>query len=99
MSSAPNQLSFLPDDYLERKAQRRTTIFFGVMFAIVLTACLVTSNISKNQTRAVEQQLASIDGDYTEAAKRIEQFQQLQAKQRTMARQAELTSSLLEKVP
>jgi hypothetical protein len=99
MSSAPNQLSFLPDDYLERKAQRRTTIFFGVLFALVLAGCLITTHVSKNQTRQVEQQLASIEGEYTEAAKRIEQFQQLQTKQRQMARQAELTSSLLEKVP
>src|SRR3954471_7833693 len=97
--NAPNQLSFLPDDYLERKAQRRTTIIFGVLFGLVLAGCLFATQVSKKKMRVVEQQLAAIDSEYAEAAKRIEQFQQLQTKQRQMARQAELTSSLLEKVP
>ena len=37
--------------------------------------------------------------DKAQAARPIEQFQKLQEKQRTMAMQAELTSSLIEKVP
>ena len=55
--------------------------------------------VSEVRNREIEKQHATIDEQYTEAAKRIAQFQQLQTKQRTMARQAELTSSLLEKVP
>jgi hypothetical protein len=49
--------------------------------------------------RRVESEHASVEKQYTEAAKRISQVQQMQEKQRTMAIQAELTASLLEKVP
>jgi len=97
--SAPNQLSFLPDDYLARKAQRRTNIFCGVLFTVVMTAIGVTFSITEKKVRQVERQHDVVEADYAEAAKRIEQVQQLQAKQRQMAHQAELTSSLLEKVP
>jgi len=97
--SAPNQLSFLPDDYLARKAQRRTNIFCGVLFTVVMTAIGVTFSITEKKVREVERQHDAVESDYAEAAKRIEQVQQLQTKQRQMAHQAELTSSLLEKVP
>jgi Tfp pilus assembly protein PilN len=97
--SAPNQLSFLPDDYLARKAQRRTNIFCGVLFTVVMTAIGVTFSITEKKVHEVERQHDTVETQYAEAAKRIEQVQQLQAKQRQMAHQAELTSSLLEKVP
>ena len=32
---APNELSFLPDDYLERKARRRANAICAVLFFIV----------------------------------------------------------------
>src|SRR5437870_2031923 len=93
MTAAPNQLSFLPDDYLAQKAQRRTNIFCAVLFLIVMTGIGAAFKVSEVRNREIEKQHATIDEQYTEAAKRIAQFQQLQAKQRTMARQAELTSA------
>ena len=42
MSSAPNQLSFLPDDYLELKAQRRTNAICAGLFAVVVGMVGVT---------------------------------------------------------
>src|SRR5438874_1637928 len=99
MTAAPNQLSFLPDDYLAQKAQRRNNILCAGLFMIVMTGIGAALQVSEVRNRNIEKQHTTIDEQYTEAAKRIAQFQQLQAKQRTMARQAELTSALLEKVP
>ena len=96
---SPNELSFLPDDYLERKAQRRTNAICATLFLIVMTAIGSAFTYTEKAMRQAEQQHDAIEKHYTDAAKRIEQFQQLQEKQRTMAMQAELTSSLLEKVP
>jgi Tfp pilus assembly protein PilN len=97
--SAPNELSFLPDDYLDRKRQRRTNVICAVVFAIVMGTIGTTFSFSERSLRAVEKQHASIEAEYSDAAKRIEQVQQLLNKQRTMSRQAEITASLLEKVP
>src|SRR6185437_4317940 len=97
--AAPNELSFLPDDYLERKTRQRTNAICAVLFCITLGAIAAAFWVTERSMREIEQQASIVDRQYTDAAKRIEQFQELQEKQRTMAHQAELTDSLLEKVP
>src|SRR5256885_8539904 len=97
--SSPNQLSFLPDDYLERKAQRRTNVICAVLFVVVLVAIASAFTITERTNHAVERRHAEMEKQYAEAAKRLEQVNQMQEKQKRMAHQAELTASLLEKVP
>src|SRR5438105_9963650 len=97
--ASPNQLSFLPDDYLARKSQRRTNVICAGLFIVVMIAIGSAFSITERSMRQIEGKHAEIEQEYTEAAKRIEQVQQMQDKQRTMAHQAELTASLLEKVP
>ena len=96
---APNELSFLPDDYLERKARRRTNAICAVLFCIVISAIGAAFTVTERSMREIDQQYTTVNQQYADAAKRIEQVQQMQEKQRTMATQAELTASLLEKVP
>src|SRR5438477_10961852 len=97
--NAPNELSFLPDDYLDRKRQRRTNAICATLFAVVMLTIGATFSFSERSLRAVEKDHSAVEAEYTDAARRIEQVQQLLTKQRTMARQAEITASLLEKVP
>ena len=99
MAAAPNELSFLPDDYLERKARRRTNAICAVLFCIVISAIGGAFTVTERSMREINKQYDDIQSQYTDAAKRIEQVQQMQEKQRTMAHQAELTAGLLEKVP
>lgn len=97
--NSPNELSFLPDDYLENKAQRRANVICAILFLVTMVSIGFAFTTSERSLRAVEQDHAKIEKDFTEAARRIEQVQEMQEKQRTMAHQAELTASLLEKVP
>jgi hypothetical protein len=97
--STPNELSFLPDDYLERKAQRRTNFICAGLFIVTLTAIGGTFHFSERSNRDVEKTYDSKLKEFTAEAQRIQQAEQMQEKQRTMARQAELAASLLEKVP
>lgn len=96
---SPNELSFLPDDYLERKAQRRTNLICAMLFLVVMVAIGSAFTYTERQARAVERLHEQVEREYTEAAKRIQLVQQLQEKQRKMAQQAEVAASLLEKVP
>jgi len=96
---APNELSFLPDDYMERKQRRRTNAICAVLFCVVISAIGGAFTVTERSMREIEKQYTEVERQYTDAAKRIEQVNQLQEKQRTMAHQAELTASLLEKVP
>src|SRR3954466_8687032 len=95
---SPNQLSFLPDDYLERKAARRTNAICAVLFLVVIGGVGSVFTISENATKAIDKQFNKIQDQYIGEARRIEQVAQMHDKQRRMARQAELTASLLEKV-
>ena len=97
--AAPNELSFLPDDYLERKARRRTNAICAVLFCVVISAIGGAFTVTEKAMREIEAQYAQVQDQYANAAKRIEQVQQMQDKQRKMAQQAELTAGLLEKVP
>lgn len=97
--SAPSQLSFLPDDYLKRKAQRRANAICAVLFLIIVAAIGAAFTFSERSLKNVERMHADVEQSYTIAAKKLEQVQAMQAKQRTMAQQAELSATLLEKVP
>jgi Tfp pilus assembly protein PilN len=96
---APNDLSFLPDDYLENKAQRRANVICAILFLVTMVTIGLAFTTGERSLREVEQHHTAKYQEVTTAAKRIEQFKELQEKQRTMAHQAELTASLLEKVP
>jgi len=97
--SAPNELSFLPDDYLASKQRRRTNVICASIFAVVVIAIGSAFSFTEKMTRQVEAQHVELDQKFTAAAVRIAQVQQMQEKQKTMAHQAELTASLLERVP
>jgi len=97
--SAPNQLSFLPDDYLERKARRRANILCGVLAVIVLGVIVTAFQYMEKITKAVDAKDSAVDQQYTDAARRIEKVNQMRAQQQQVVRRAELAASLVEKVP
>lgn len=97
--SKKDTLSFLPEDYLERKAQRRTNAICAVLFLAVMGAIGSAFTITERSSRSIERQYADKQTEYTEEARRIQQADQMRDKQRRMAQQAELAASLLEKVP
>src|SRR5438477_4758139 len=99
MSNSPSQLSFLPDDYLELKAQRRTNAICAGLFAVVVLVVGVTFRYTERSIAGVELEYADISRRYAEAAAPIEQFRRMQDQQRKMETQAALSASLLEKVP
>src|SRR5687768_14325355 len=97
--SAPNQLSFLPDDYLDRKARRRANILCGVLAVIVLGIIVSACWYQETVTRTVEKRFSGVEKLYTEAARRIDKVNQMRAQQQQVVRRAELAASLVEKVP
>jgi Tfp pilus assembly protein PilN len=97
--NSPNELSFLPDDYLERRARRRTNAICAILFIVVMVAISAAFKITERSSRDVEAQYDAKLREYTDAARQIEQADKMKEKQRKMAHQAEIASSLLEKVP
>src|SRR3954462_8498283 len=79
--AAPNELSFLPDDYLERKARRRTNAICAVLFCVVISGIGGAFTVTERSMREIEDQCTKVQDQYNNAAKRIEQVQQMQDKQ------------------
>ena len=96
---SPNELSFLPDDYLERKARRRANAVCGGLAVVVLGAVCSTFLYTERVVRTAEKRQADVDLVYADAARRIEQANQMRAQQAQVVRRAELAATLLEKVP
>src|SRR5436309_15856953 len=97
--ASPNQLSFLPEDYMEKKLRRRTNAIMGTLFLVVVSAIGGTLFWKEQMTRDLMKQKTALDSKMGDAARPIEQFKAMQDKQRMLAHQAELTASLLERVP
>ncbi len=98
MKSA-TELSFLPDDYLERKAQRRANALCAVLFILTMGGIGTAFTISEQASRKVNAEYNKVETEYLGEAKRIEQVREMEEKQKRMKHQADLTASLLEKVP
>src|SRR5687768_12773123 len=96
---APNELSFLPDDYLERKGRRRANALCAGLSVVVMGAIAAAFWTSERSMREVEARAAKVSKDYADAAKSIEQANRIEAQQQKIVRQADLAASLVEKVP
>lgn len=92
-------MSFLPEDYLEKRAQRRTNLLSIGLFFIVMAAVACAFYVTDRQRQEVRQQQREVDQQFIEAAKRLEQLDQLQQQKQAMIRKARVTGLLLEKVP
>jgi Tfp pilus assembly protein PilN len=97
MSTQP--LSFLPTGYLAAKARKRSFAFGGALFLIVLAGVGGAWPVTQRAVRQMEAEQAAVDREYQQASLRIEQVHKMQQAQLTLAKQAELTATLLEKVP
>ena len=99
MSASPNQLSFLPDDYLERKASRRANLVCGTLSLLVIGAIGSAFYLKERAMRDTNARAAEVEKDYATASARIEQVQTLHAKQRQIVQHAELAAALVERIP
>ena len=97
--AAPNQLSFLPDDYLERKARRRANALCAGLSVVVMGAIATAFYLTERSMSAVEARAAQVNAEFTSAARSIEQVNKMKAQQRKIVHQAELAASLVERVP
>jgi len=92
-------LSFLPEDFIEKKSQRRSNAISLTLFVLVMTGVIGAFFVTDQQRNEVRTQLAQINSQFEAAAKRLDQLQQLQARKQEMIHKAQVTATLLERVP
>src|SRR5688572_19247192 len=97
--SAPNDLSFLPDDYFQRKGRRRANALCAGLAVVVMGAIGTAFTLTERSMRALERRHVAVEKEYTEAAKSIEQVNKMRLQQQKIVHRADLAASLVEKVP
>ncbi len=91
--------SFLPDDYLNKQADRRTNLISLILFGVVMIAVFAAFLVTNRQWSQVNETTQLINAQFAEKAKQIEQRDALQAQKNEMMHRAELATALVEPVP
>lgn len=91
--------TFLPEDFIERRAERRTSIISAALFAVVTIGVIGAFFITNRQWNDVSRYQQAINVRYAQAAKDIEQLKILETQKHELLDKAELTTVLIEKVP
>jgi Tfp pilus assembly protein PilN len=94
-----NTASFLPEDYLAQKAERRTNLISLTLFAVVMAAVFGAFLVTNRQWTQVRRQQLEINEEYQQAARQIEELNELEAQKEQMLNKAELAAALVERVP
>jgi Tfp pilus assembly protein PilN len=97
--NSPNELSFLPEDYLERKARKRANILCGALSVLVMGTIGTAFALSERSMRGLDAEVAAVKARYAQEAGQIEAVKRMHSKQRQIVQHAELAAALVEKVP
>ncbi len=91
--------SFLPEDYLAQKAERRTNMICLTLFVVVMVAVFGAFLVTNRQWSQIRASKDYIDAQYRQAATRIEELTELETQREQMLHKAELVAALVERVP
>ena len=91
--------SFLPEDYLAQKAERRTNLICLTLFVVVMIAVFGAFLVTNRQWTHVKRSQEAVNVRYREAAQQIQGLTKLEAQREQMLEKAQLAAALVERVP
>ena len=91
--------SFLPEDYLAQKAERRTNVICLTLFGVVMTVVFALFLFTNKQRSRILADQEEINLRYQKAAMQIEELTKLEEQKEQMLEKAELAAALVERVP
>ncbi len=90
--------SFLPEDYLARKAERRTNIFAITMFTVVMFGVIGAFFVTNRQWHDVHLHQRTVNVQFAQAAENIKQLEELEQQKAELLEKADLTTALVEPI-
>jgi Tfp pilus assembly protein PilN len=91
-------VDFLPEDYVERRAQQRATILFVGLLLVVIAGIAGAYVVPAREANAILAKQAQVRKDYADADQRLRELNRMEAERAKMQEKAEVTALLLEKV-
>ena len=92
-------INLLPDDYVQSRTRRRANTMCAILFAVVMSAVIGAAVVSKQSSQHTCLVRDQVNASYSEAAKLIDQMQQLQRQRASLIAKAERAAVLQERVP
>ena len=94
-----NTTSFLPEDYLAQKAERRTNIISLTLFGVVMIAVVGAFFVTNRKARILKDLQENINVQYQQAGLQIQELTQLEKQRQEMLDKAVLAGALVERAP
>lgn len=91
--------SFLPEDYLQKKAERRAIAISLFLFLVVVVGIVGAFFVTYRQWTMVKATQEQVNKDFAAETKKIEQLKQLEAQRDELKEKADITLALVERVP
>ncbi len=91
--------SFLPEDYVSRKADGRANLLCLFLFGVVMVGVGSAFVVTNRQWKSVEEEHKAINTAYEQESKKIDQLKSLEGQRESMIERAEITTALVEKNP
>ncbi|XVJ60995.1 MAG: PilN domain-containing protein [Tepidisphaera sp.] len=97
--AAPTDGSFLPEDYVARKAETRANFIAVFLFSIVMFLVVSAFFVTHRRWSTIRVEQVAINDEYAQEKLKIEQLETLDKERGRMLAKAEVTTALLEKIP
>lgn len=94
-----NQDSFLPEDYVKSKGERRANMLSLTLFGVMMLAVVAAFFATNRRWMGVRDEQRSINAMYVREAEKIEELKELEKQRAEMVTKAEVTAALVERVP
>jgi hypothetical protein len=94
-----NDLSFLPDDYVVRRARARANRLCGSLLLVTIISVAGAFTYTQDALTSLKQEHAAVNEQYRRETDRLKRLDTLQKQQVELARRAKLAESLIERVP
>jgi len=90
---------FLPEDYVQRKAEGRANILGLALFSAVMGTVVAAFFVTNRSWTAVHEEREAISVEYSAAEPEIEKLIELEEQKEQMLEKAEIVTALIEPVP
>ncbi len=94
-----SKVDFLPEDYMDKKAQQRTNVICLLLFFLVMAGVAFGVVMTEKRQKAMNAREEEVKRRYVKATEDLKQMEVLEQKKEQMMQKATVSASLMEQVP
>ena len=93
------KVDFLPEDYMDKKAQQRTNVICLVLFFLVMAGVAGGVIVTEKRQKNMNDREELVKRNYVKATESLKQMETLEKKKEQMMKKATISAALMEMVP